>query len=667
MAKKLAFDQEAHDRMRTGVRNLARAVKSTLGPKGRNAVLDKGWGGPTITKDGVTVAEEIEFKNKFENMAARLVREVASKTSDVAGDGTTTATVLAEALYTEGLKAIVAGRDAMALKRGIDGSVAAVVEELASHSRAVEDDKKKIEHVATIASNSDREVGKMIALALDKAGKDGVITVEEGKSLETTVDVVEGMQFDRGYLSPHFITDPDRMEVVMDDPLILIHEDKIGQVQKLVPILEKVSQAGRPLLIIAEDVEGEALATLVVNKLRGIVKACAVKAPGYGDRRKAMLQDLAVLTGGAAIMKDVGRDLESLDIEELGQARKIIIDSGKTIVVDGMGDNMDISGRVKQIRREIEASTSDYDREKLEERLAKLAGGVAEINVGAATETEMKEKKARVEDALHATRAAIEEGILPGGGVALLRVRDAVDNVRLTGDSKAGKDIALLRVRDAVDAVRLTGDAKAGKDIVKSALGIPIRTIAANAGVDGAVVSRRVLDSDDFDFGFDANAEKYGDMLDMGIIDPTKVVRSGLQNAASVAGLLLTADCLISEIPEKKPAMPGRHGRHGRHGRYGRYGWFLRRVQRWPRKRRPTSSLWTTGSSCGPSRPKRRPPVESSFPTARRRSPSRASSSRPAPAGFSTAATVADCPSRSVTECSTASTPGPRSRWKAKS
>jgi chaperonin GroEL len=536
MAKQLAFEQDAREAVRNGVTKLARAVKSTLGPKGRNAVLDKGWGAPTITKDGVSVAEEIDLVDPYENMGARLVREVASKTSDVAGDGTTTATVLAEAIFTEGMKHIVAGANPMDLSRGIQAAVEKVTAALKKTARPVEG-KKEIEQVATIAANGDVEVGKKIADAMNKVGNDGVITVEEGKSLETTTEVVEGMQFDRGYLSPHLVTDPDRMECVLEDTYVLVHEEKISSVGKLIPILEKVTKSGKPLLIIAEDVDGEALATLVVNKLRGTLKVAAVKAPGYGDRRKAMLQDIAIQTGARAFFKDLGLDLEAARLEDLGNARKVTIDNEHTLIVRGAGDAADVSARVKQIRREIEDSSSDYDREKLQERLARLVGGIAEIRVGAATETELKERKARVEDALHATRAAVEEGILPGGGVALVRARKALDGLKLVGDQ--GMGVAILR----------------------RALDLPLRTIAANAGVDGALVAKKVGDGEG-SFGYDAEQNRYGDMLEFGIVDPTKVTRSALQNAASVAGLLLTTDALVASIPEddKPAAAPGMDG-----------------------------------------------------------------------------------------------------------
>jgi chaperonin GroEL len=525
MAKQLSFDSDARDAITIGVTNLARAVRATLGPRGRNAMLDKGWGAPTVTKDGVSVAEEIEFADPYQNMGARLLREVASKTSDVAGDGTTTATVLAEAIYREGVKHVVAGANPVDVQRGLQHACGLVVEKLRKLSKDVKD-KKEIAQVATISANGDREIGKIIADALEKVGKDGVVTVEEGKSLETEVTVVEGMQFDRGYLSPHFITDADRMECSFDNPLILVHEDKISSVAKLVPLLEAVIKANRPLVVIAEEVEGEALATLVVNKLRGGLRVCAVKAPGYGDRRKALLADLAALTGAKAVMKDLGVDLEQVSLGDLGTCRKVVVTADETTVVEGAGKPADVKGRVAQIRREIEDTTSDYDREKLQERLAKLAGGVAEIKVGAATETEMKEKKARVEDALHATRAAYEEGIVPGGGVALIRASAALENVTLPGDRQAG--VAILR----------------------KALELPCRTIAENAGLDGSVVVRKIR-REKGTYGFDADRGTYGDMIEFGIIDPTKVTRSALEHAVSVAGMLLTTECLIATAPEK--------------------------------------------------------------------------------------------------------------------
>ncbi len=528
-AKILAFDEEARAGLLAGVKKLARAVKSTLGPRGRNAVLDKGWGAPTVTKDGVTVAEEIDLKDKYENMGAQLVKEAASKTSDVAGDGTTTATIIAEALFKEALRNITAGADAMALARGIQKAVTAVVEHLETISKPIDVSKpEEVSQVGTISANGDTGVGRMLSKALDKVGKDGVITVEEGKGLETVVEVVEGMQFDRGYLSPHFVTDPDRMECILERPLVLIHEEKISSAKNLVPLLEKISKANRPLLIVAEDIDGEALATMVVNKLRGILRGCAVKAPGYGDRRKAMLDDIAILTGGRAIMKDLGIDVENIGINDLGTAKKVTINDDNTTIVEGAGSTDAIRGRIEQIKREIDVTTSDYDREKLQERLAKLSGGVAQISVGAATEVEMKERKALVEDALHATRAAIEEGIVPGGGVALLRGLAVLDKVKTVGDDEA-----------------------TGVEIVRRAIEAPARQIAANAGYEGGVVVRNILRKKGA-YGFDADNGRYGDMIKAGIVDPTKVVRTALQNAASVAGLLVTTDACIATKPEPK-------------------------------------------------------------------------------------------------------------------
>ncbi len=542
-AKQIAFDQEAREGIRRGVKTLARAVKVTLGPRGRNVILEKSWGAPTVTKDGVTVAKEIDLQDKYENMGARLVREVASKTSDVAGDGTTTATVLAEAIFEEGLRNVTAGANAMELKRGIDHAVVAVVERLAEMSTDVKG-KREIAQVGAVASNNDAEIGKMIAEAMEKVGKDGVITVEEGKTIDTNVEWVEGMQFDRGYQSPYFITDPDTMEVVLEDCYILVHEKKISNIQKLVPLLEKVARAGKPLVIVCEEVEGEALATLVVNKLRGILRCACAKAPGYGDRRKAMLQDIAILTGAQAIFEDLGIDLEAVELSSLGTAKKVVMDKDTTTIIEGGGETAAIQGRIAQIRHEIDVTTSDYDREKLQERLAKLAGGVAQINVGAATEVEMKEKKARVEDALHATRAAVEEGILPGGGVALCRAAAALDDLKLRGDQAIGADI------------------------VRRALTAPLKQIATNAGLDGAVVLEHVGDMGPNE-GYDALRGKYCDLVQAGIIDPTKVVRSALQNAASVAGLLLTTDALVAEIPEKKPETPPGGGGPGMGGMGG--------------------------------------------------------------------------------------------------
>ena len=535
MAKQIAFEQEAREGIRKGIKMLARAVKITLGPRGRNVVLEKSWGAPTVTKDGVTVAKEIDLKDKFENMGARLVREVASKTSDVAGDGTTTATVLAEAIFEEGLKNVTAGANAMGLKRGIEKAVVAIVEKLKAMSRKVKS-SEEIAQVGAVASNNDAEIGKMIAKAMEKVGKDGVITVEEGKTLETAVEWVEGMQFDRGYQSPYFVTDTVSMEAVLEDAYLLIHEKKISNIQKLIPVLEKIAQSGKPLVIVSEEVEGEALATLVVNKIRGTLKCAAAKAPGYGDRRKAMLQDIATLTGGKAIFEDLGIELDKIELADLGRAKKVVMDKDNTTIIEGAGDTDAIQGRIRQIRNEIETTTSDYDREKLQERLAKLAGGVAQINVGAATEIEMKEKKARVEDALHATRAAVEEGILPGGGVALLRAISVLDKVETADD-----------------------DEKTGVDIVRRALSSPAKQIAQNAGVDGAVVIEKLRDMK-INEGYDAQSGTYCDLVKAGIIDPTKVVRCALQNASSVAGLLLTTDALVAEIPEKKAPAGGPPG-----------------------------------------------------------------------------------------------------------
>jgi chaperonin GroEL len=535
-AKQIAFDQEAREAMRKGVSKLARAVKVTLGPKGRNVILQKSFGSPTVTKDGVTVAKEIELEDKYENMGARMVREVASKTSDVAGDGTTTATVLAEAIYNEGLRAVVSGANPMLMKRGIEKAVEDIVARLKTMKIDVKT-QQDLENVASVASNNDREIGKIIAEAMAKVGKDGVITVEEGKTTSTGHEFVEGMQFDRGYLSPYFVTDPQKMECELEDPFILIYEKKISANKDMVPVLEKVLGQGKPILIIAEEVDGEALATLVINKLRGTFKCAAVKAPGYGDRRKAMLEDIAILTGGQAIFEDLGIQLETVGLTHLGRAKKVKIDKDNTTVIEGYGKKEAITGRIQAIQRELDKSTSDYDREKLSERIAKLSGGVAKINVGAATESEMKEKKARVEDAMHATRAANQEGILPGGGVALLRAS--------TG----------------VKAEGLTQDEKIGYDIVVRACRAPIQQIAENAGQDGAVVMNKVLDHQESNFGYDARGDRYVDMVKEGIIDPTKVVRSALQNAASVSTLLLTSDALVAELPkdEKKPAGGGGH------------------------------------------------------------------------------------------------------------
>ncbi|MBI5194703.1 MAG: chaperonin GroEL [Nitrospirae bacterium] len=541
MAKQLLFDEAARSAILRGVTILTDAVKATLGPKGRNAILDKKYGAPTITKDGVTVAKEIELKDPWENMGAQLVREVASKTSDVAGDGTTTATVLAYSIYKEGNKHIVAGSNPMEVKRGIEKAVEAVIAELKKMSKNVQE-KKEIAQVGTISANNDLTIGELIADAMDKVGKDGVITVEEAKSMQTTLDVVEGMQFDRGYISPYFITNPDRMECVLEDVLILINEKKISSMKDLLPILEQTAKMGRPLLILAEEVEGEALATLVVNKLRGTLQVCAVKAPGFGDRRKAMLEDIAILTGGTMISEDLGIKLESIKLSDLGKAKKITIDKENTTIVEGAGHADKIKGRVKQIKAQIEETTSDYDREKLQERLAKIVGGVAVINVGAATETEMKEKKARVEDALHATRAAVEEGIVPGGGIALLRCIPSLANLKLENH-----------------------DQQAGVEIIKRALEEPIRQIVANAGLEGSVIVDKVKSNDSKNYGFDANAEVYTDMIQTGIIDPTKVTRYALQNAASVAALMLTTSVMITDLPEedKGPKMPMHGGMGG--------------------------------------------------------------------------------------------------------
>jgi chaperonin GroEL len=532
-AKQLQFDENARHTLLRGVEKLAKAVKATLGPSGRNVILDKKFGSPTITKDGVTVAKEIELEDPYENMGAQLVREVASKTSDVAGDGTTTATILAESIYREGLRNVTAGANPTSLQRGIMKGVEAIVEDLKKLSKKVSD-RTEIAQVATVSANWDKTIGEIIADAMDKVGKDGTITVEEAKSIETTLEVVEGMQFDKGYLSPYFVTNAEAMEAILENAYILIHEKKISSLKDLLPLLEKVAKAGRPLLIIAEDVEGEALATLVVNKLRGTLQVCAVKAPGFGDRRKAMLEDIAVLTGGRCITEDLGIKLENIKIEELGKAKRVTIDKENTTIVEGEGKQNDIQGRVAQIRRQIEETTSDYDREKLQERLAKLAGGVAVINVGAATETEMKEKKARVEDALHATRAAVEEGIVPGGGVALLRAQKALDNIK-----------------------GLEGDEKVGVAIVRRAVEEPTRQLADNAGREGALVVEEVKKRKGNE-GYDVANDEYTDLVKAGIVDPTKVTRSALQNAASIAGLLLTTEALVTEIPEKEktPPMP---------------------------------------------------------------------------------------------------------------
>ncbi len=535
-AKQIAYETDAREAIRRGVKQLARAVKATLGPCGRNVVIEKSFGAPTVTKDGVSVAKEVELDDAYENMGAQMVKEVASKTSTVAGDGTTTATIYAEAIYDEGLRNITAGAEAMEIKRGIEAAVAAIVAELQKSSLPV-NNTNQIAQVGTCAANQNAEIGKHIANAMDKVGKDGVITVEEGKTLDTTVELVEGMQFDKGYLSPHFINKFEDLVCEFDKPFVLIHEKKITAIKDLIPILEKVSQAGRPLLIIAEDIEGEALATLVVNKLRGTLQVCAVKAPGFGDRRKAMLEDIAILTGGTAIFEDLGTKLENVSISDLGSAKKVRIDKDSATIIEGGGATDGIKGRIEQIKIEIENTSSDYDREKLEERLAKLSGGVAQLNVGAATEVEMKEKKALVEDALHACRAAVEEGVLPGGGVAVIRAAKVLDEL----------------------SKKLRGDQKTGLDIVRRAISAPLRQIATNAGLDGSIVWQRVSENtEDPNFGFNALTSQYGDMVKMGVLVPTKVERVALQNAASVASLLLTTDCVISEIKEKnKPAAPG--------------------------------------------------------------------------------------------------------------
>jgi chaperonin GroEL len=535
MAKELEFDTEARARLKKGVDKLARAVKVTLGPKGRNVVIEKKFGSPTVTKDGVTVAKEVELDDPIENLGAKMVKEVATRTSDNAGDGTTTATILAQAIFTEGLKSVTAGVNPMALKRGIDSAVESVVGQLAE--MAVETKgKKEIAQVATISANSDSVIGDLIADAMEKVGKDGVITVEEAKGLETTLETVDGMQFDRGYLSPYFVTDPEKMEAVLEDPLILIHDKKISSMKDLLPVLEKVAQMGKPLMIISEDVEGEALATLVVNKLRGTLKVVAVKAPGFGDRRKQMLQDVAILTGGQVISEELGFKLENAVVSDLGSAKRVVIDKDDTIIVDGAGDTDKIKGRINEIRVAIDKSTSDYDQEKLQERLAKLAGGVAIINVGAATETEMKEKKARVEDALHATRAAVEEGIVPGGGVALLWTQKGLKKIK----------------RDDPEEM-------IGVQIVRRSLEEPLRQIAQNAGAEGSIVVERVREKNSLNWGYNAATDEYEDLVKTGVIDPTKVTRTALQNAASIAGLLLTTECVVVDKPEKEgmPAMPG--------------------------------------------------------------------------------------------------------------
>ncbi len=537
MAKQLLFDEDARRKMFEGVVKLSRAVKVTLGPRGRNVVLEKKFGSPTITKDGVTVAKEVDLEDPYENMGAQLVKEVAEKTSDIAGDGTTTATVLAEAIFREGLKNVTAGANPMALKRGVEKAVEEVIEQLKKLSKQVKE-KKEIAQVATIAANYDQTIGELIADAMEKVGKDGVITVEEGKSAQTTLDLVEGMQFDQGYLSPYFVSDAERMECSLDDPYILIFEKKVSAMKDLLPLLEKVAKAGRPILILAEDVEGEALATLVVNKLRGTLQCCAVKAPGYGDRRKAMLEDIATLTGGRAITEDLGIKLENIQLEDLGRAKRVKIDKENTTIIEGAGKTSAIHGRIAQIKKQIEESDSDYDREKLQERLAKLSGGVAQINVGAATETEMKEKKARVEDALHATKAAREEGIVPGGGVALLRCLPALEKFKLSGDEQIGVEI------------------------IRRVLEEPARQIAENAGQEGSVVVQRIK-SEKGNVGFDAEKLEFSDMLEAGVIDPTKVVRTALQNASSIASLLITTEAIVTEIPEKEKDKLPPGGGHG--------------------------------------------------------------------------------------------------------
>ena len=532
MAKEIKFDQDARTKLLAGVDALANAVKVTLGPKGRNVIIEKSFGSPTVTKDGVTVAKEIEFEDRFENMGAQMVKEVASKTSDVAGDGTTTATVLAQAIYREGAKLVVAGMNPMDLKRGIEAAVGVVSASLAKLSKATRD-TSEIAQIGTISANNDETIGDIIAEAMNKVGREGVITVEEGKSLETELDVVEGMQFDRGYLSPYFVTDPEAMEVSLEEPLILLHEKKISNMKDLLPLLEQVARQGRPLLIVAEDIDGEALATLVVNKIRGTLSVAAVKAPGFGDRRKAMLQDMAILTGGQVIAEELGLKLENVTVKDLGKAKSVVIDKDNTTVIDGAGTKKDIEGRCAEIRAQVEETSSDYDREKLSERLAKLVGGVAVVKVGAATETEMKEKKARVEDALHATRAAVEEGIVPGGGVALLR---------------AQKDL---------DSLELEGDQAAGVKIVRAAIETPMRFIAENAGVEGSIVVDKVKGLKGAN-GFNARTEEYEDLIKAGVIDPTKVVRAALQNAASVSGLLLTTEAMIADVPDEAGGgMPG--------------------------------------------------------------------------------------------------------------
>ncbi|QCQ22650.1 chaperonin GroEL [Desulfoglaeba alkanexedens] len=544
MAKQLIYDVKAREALLNGVNILADAVKVTLGPKGRNVVIEKAFGGPTVTKDGVTVAKEIELEDKFENMGAQMVKEVASKTSDVAGDGTTTATILAQSIYYEGSKLVTAGANPMALKRGIEKAVKLVVDELKKISKPTKD-QKEIAQVGTISANNDPTIGNIIAEAMNKVGKEGVITVEEAKGMETTLEVVEGMQFDRGYISPYFVTDPEKMEVVLNEPLILVHEKKISNMKDLLPVLEQIAKMGRPLLIIAEDVEGEALATLVVNKLRGTLQVCAVKAPGFGDRRKAMLEDIAILTGGQVISEEKGIKLESVNLNDLGSAKTVRVDKDNTTIIDGAGDRKALEGRVRQIRTQIEETTSDYDREKLQERLAKLVGGVAVISVGAATESEMKEKKARVEDALNATRAAVEEGIVPGGGVAYLRCLGALENLDVDQEEKLGANI------------------------IRRALEEPARQIANNAGEEGSVIVQKIKGEKDA-FGFNAETGEFCDLIEAGVIDPTKVTRSALQNAASVAALMLTTECMVADIPKKdeKPEMGGAGGMGGMGGMY---------------------------------------------------------------------------------------------------
>jgi chaperonin GroEL len=549
-AKRIAYDQDARAAIFRGVQKLARAVKVTLGPSGRNVVLEKSFGSPTVTKDGVTVAKEIELEDSYENMGAQMVKEVASKTSTVAGDGTTTATVYAEAIFGEGLKNVASGGNATQIQRGINLAVDAIVDELAKQSKKV-DSSKEVAQVGTCSANQDEQIGKMIADAMDKVGKDGVITVEEGKGLETEIQLVEGMQFDKGYLSPHFVTDPQTMEAILEDAYILIHEKKISNARDLVPVLSKAAEQGKPILLIAEDIEGEALATLVVNKLRGTIKVAAVKAPGFGDRRKAMLEDIAIVTGGTAVFEELGIKLENIEVSQLGRAKKVRIDKDNTTIIEGAGEEKAIKGRIEAIKTEIDNTTSDYDREKLQERLAKLAGGVAQINVGAATEVAMKEKKARVEDALHACRAAVEEGILPGGGVAVIR--------------------AAAKVLDGVKKKSGNEDQQLGVEIVRRAVEFPLKQIAENAGVDGSVVVQKIKESKDATFGYNALTHEYGDLVKMGVIVPTKVERSALQNAASIASLLLTTDAVVSEIKEEKEPMPAGPPGGGMGGMGGMY------------------------------------------------------------------------------------------------